>query len=101
MALHNFCSAAMSVSGRFGDAPIGGFHKGLLAVQLASGTNGWRFHDLRRSTATGLQRLGAPEAVIDATLAHTTGGIRRHYHHHPFIEERRAALASWGEELAA
>jgi integrase len=37
------------------------------------GDKGWTLHDLRRTTATGLQRLGTPLQVTEAVLNHTSG----------------------------
>src|SRR6266446_5035937 len=36
----------------------------------------WVFHDLRRSAATGMQRLGVPIPVIERALNHKSGAFR-------------------------
>lgn len=59
----------------------------------------WRVHDLRRTTATGLQRLGVTLQVIEAVLGHTSGsrsGIVSTYQRHSFHAEKAAALEAWG-----
>lgn len=59
----------------------------------------WRFHDLRRSVATGLEKLKVPIAVTEAVLAHTSGsksGVTGVYQRHDYRDEKRAALAAWG-----
>ena len=67
----------------------------------------WQFHDLRRSCASGLQRLGVRVEVIEATLGHRSGvfrGITSIYQRHDFADEKRAALQRWAdhvEQLAA
>lgn len=56
----------------------------------------WRLHDLRRTAATGLQRLGARLEVIEATLGPVSGsrsGIVSVYQRHRFEDEVRAGLA--------
>ena len=62
----------------------------------------WRIHDLRRSVATGLQRLGVRLEVIEAVLGHVGGsraGIVGIYQRHQFTEEAREALALWGDHV--
>jgi integrase len=63
----------------------------------------WRFHDLRRGVATGLQRLGVRLEVVEAVLGHTSGsraGIVGVYQRHQFVDEAREALNLWGEHMA-
>jgi integrase len=65
---------------------------------------GWRLHDLRRTVATGMQRLGARLEAIEAVLGHISGsraGIVGIYQRHRFNDEARAALALWGEHVRA
>lgn len=59
----------------------------------------WRTHDLRRTVATGLQRLGFRLEVIESVLGHTSGtraGIVGVYQRHAFEPEKREALETWG-----
>jgi integrase len=62
----------------------------------------WRLHDLRRTVATGLQRLGVRVEVTEAVLNHrsgTTAGIVGVYQRHHFSDEKRAALDSWSSHV--
>ncbi len=62
----------------------------------------WRTHDLRRTAATGLQRLGAGLQTIEAILGHIGGsraGIVGVYQRHRFEAEKRAALNAWALEI--
>ena len=64
----------------------------------------WRLHDLHRTVATGLQRLGARLEVIETVLGHVSGsraGIVGTYQRHRFESEATAALVSWGEHITA
>jgi len=64
----------------------------------------WRLHDIRRSVATGLQRLGVRLEVIEAILGHVSGsrgGIVGVYQRHQFEDEARAALEAWGRHVEA
>src|SRR5215469_1749701 len=62
----------------------------------------WRIHDLRRTVATGLQRLGTNLQVIEAVLGHVGGsrsGIVGVYQRHSFDTEKRTALEAWAREV--
>lgn len=62
----------------------------------------WRLHDIRRTVATGLQRLGVRLEVIEAVLGHVSGsraGIVGVYQRHRFEAEARQALAAWAAHL--
>lgn len=62
----------------------------------------WRLHDLRRTVATGLQRLGVNLQVIEAVLGHISGsraGIVGVYQRYGFEKEKRAALEAWGRHV--
>lgn len=64
----------------------------------------WTFHDLRRTLATGLQRLGVKLEVTEAVLNHISGsraGIVGVYQRHEYAAEKRAALDAWAQSLAA
>lgn len=59
-------------------------------------------HDLRRTCATGLQRLGISLPVIEKVLNHTSGsfaGIVAVYQRHDFADEKRDALSRWATHL--
>jgi len=59
----------------------------------------WRFHDLRRSTATGMQKLHIATPVVEAALNHVSGsraGIVGTYQRHDYASEKRQALEAWG-----
>ena len=58
----------------------------------------WTFHDLRRTAATGMARLGIPVRVTEAVLNHvsgTAGGIVSVYQRHDYADEKRDALDAW------
>lgn len=62
----------------------------------------WRLHDLRRSVATGLQRLGVRFEVTEAVLNHVSGakgGVAGVYQRHDWADEKRAALQAWAEHV--
>jgi integrase len=68
----------------------------------AAGVTNWRIHDLRRTVATGLQRLGVNLQTIESVLGHTSGsrsGVVGVYQRHSFDAEKRAALEAWGAHV--
>lgn len=62
----------------------------------------WTLHDIRRTVATGLQRLGIRFEVTEAVLNHISGakgGVAGVYQRHDWKTEKRAALETWTQEL--
>jgi integrase len=87
-----------------GGGPFSGWSKAKSRLDLAAGVTGWRLHDLRRTLATGLQRLGVRLEVTEAVLNHVSGsrgGIVGVYQRHDWALEKRVALEAWGEQLMA
>ena len=93
-----------------GDSAVQGFHKGKAHIAgameaIAEAETGqvvdvphWGFHDLRRTAATGMARLGTPVRVTEAVLNHisgTGGGIVAVYQRHDYAEEKATALNAW------
>lgn len=93
-----------------GEAPVSGFTKGHARIvrrmeEIADEERGepveilrWTFHDLRRTAATGMARLGIPVRVTEAVLNHVSGsaaGIVSVYQRHDYADEKRAALDAW------
>ena len=59
----------------------------------------WVLHDLRRTVASGMARLGIRLPVIEKVLNHVSGtfrGIVGAYQRHDFAAEKRDALAALG-----
>jgi integrase len=62
----------------------------------------WRSHDLRRTVATGLQRLGVRFEVTEAVLNHMSGarsGIAGVYQRYDWAAEKREALDKWASHV--
>lgn len=72
----------------------------IIGAKEAGAMAPWRLHDLRRTLATGMQRLGVRFEVTEAILNHLSGsrsGIAGIYQRHHWTDEKRAALEAWGE----
>jgi integrase len=81
-----------------------GFSRSKVALDRTSGIKGWTLHDLRRTVATGLQKLGVRLEVTEAVLNHVSGsraGIVGVYQRHSWSDEKRAALNAWGAHVEA
>jgi integrase len=64
----------------------------------------WIIHDIRRSVATNLQKLGVRIEVTEAILNHVSGsrgGITGVYQRHDWAVEKRQALDAWAHRLDA
>ena len=64
----------------------------------------WRVHDIRRSVATAMARLGISIAVIERALNHVSGefgGIVATYQRHNYRQEVAEAFAIWGDHVSA
>ncbi len=75
---------------------------GNMAKELGGPVEHWTLHDLRRTMATGLQRLAIRLEVTEAVLNHvagTRGGLVGVYQRHDFLEEKRHALDAWAAEV--
>jgi integrase len=59
----------------------------------------WRLHDLRRTAATHMARLGVDRLVIGKVLNHAEGGVTKRYDRHRYDAEKRAALDRWAFHL--
>jgi len=91
-----------------GKTCVSGFSKAKEAIDAAIKIKSgralpqWRTHDIRRSAATGLQRLGVNLQVIEAILGHVSGsraGVVGIYQRHKFDDEKRAALEAWARHI--
>jgi hypothetical protein len=61
-------------------------------------------HDIRRTVASGMARLGVNLPVIEKLLNHVSGsfaGIVGVYQRHSFADEKRAAMAAWARHVEA
>jgi integrase len=62
-----------------------------LRLKKATGTTGWRVHDLRRTCRTLLSRAGVPENHAERCLGHVIGGVKGIYDKHRYEKEMLAA----------
>lgn len=84
------------------EQPYAGYAKRKKALDAAAKLSGWTIHDLRRTAATGLARLGAEPHVVERILNHASGtfaGVAGVYNRFKYVEEMRSALRLWDDYL--
>lgn len=62
----------------------------------------WRLHDLRRTAASGMARMGVGIHVVEKILNHVSGslsGVAGVYNRHSYQDEMRSALQGWSNWL--
>lgn len=83
-------------------SPVSGFSKALRRLSEGSQTKDWRWHDLRRTAASGMARLSVAPHVVEKVLNHASGiisGVAAVYNKYQYSGETREALEHWGEFL--
>ncbi len=76
------------------DAAVGGDDPD--SVTLAP----WGFHDLRRTAATTMARLGVDVVTVEHILGHAMRGVMAVYQRHTFDTEKARGLTIWAGFLA-
>ncbi|WP_045836431.1 site-specific integrase [Hyphomicrobium sp. 99] len=64
---------------------------------------GWTYHDLRRTAASGMAKLRVAPHVIEAVLNHASGvisGVAATYNVYQYADEKREALDRWAQHIA-
>jgi integrase len=96
-----------------GETPASGFSRAkrnLDAAMLAAASDAsptiapFTLHDVRRTVATGMQRLGIAPHVTEAVLNHRSGtikGVAAVYARYDYASEKRSALESWSSHLSS
>jgi integrase len=87
-----------------GKGPINNWDevKHRISARAGIAADSWRLHDLRRTCASGMQKLGISVPVIEKALNHTSGtfrGIVGVYQQHDYADEVRIALQKWADRI--
>jgi integrase len=80
-----------------GRGPMGSISKLKLALDKASGVNGYTLHDCRRTARSLMSRAGIDADIAERCLGHVIPGIRSVYDRHEYYREKEQAF----EALAA
>ena len=89
-----------------GRRPIQGHHviKRRIDALMPPDIAPWVVHDIRRTVASGMARLGVNLPVIEKILNHVSGsfgGIVGVYQRHSFDAEKRIAMQTWAHHVEA
>jgi integrase len=95
------CEYVLTTDGR---RPISAWSKAKRRLSAKAGIapESWRLHDLRRTAASGMQRLGVAVPVVEKALNHASGvfrGIVGVYQTHDYADEVRIALQRWADHI--
>jgi len=88
-----------------GESHFSAYSKGKSQLDQFMGAKGeeiapWRLHDLRRTAATHMVRLGVSEEVVGRVLNHAKEGVTaKVYALHSYAPEKRRALDLWAAEV--
>ena len=101
-------SQVLRIEGEFiftttGRSPISGWSKIKNSLDEQMKVPAWQMHDLRRTCASGMQRLGIRTEVIERALNHVSGsfkGVAGIYQRDPLAEEVKAALLRWSQHVS-
>jgi integrase len=94
------CRYVLSTNGK---TSISGYGKAKARLDtLMKGVDPWRVHDLRRTAASGMARLGFQPHIIERVLNHVSGaqgGLVGVYQRYEYLEERKRALEAWSAHV--
>lgn len=90
-----------------GDRPVSGFSRAKAITDRIVAKDGeelsdWRWHDLRRTVASGIAEAGYSVQVLAKVLNHSdrvVSGITSVYNQHQYRREKRDALTAWTNRL--
>jgi integrase len=94
----------------FGKRGRGGFNawsyctialNGRITTAIGRPLPAWTLHDLRRSTRTGLGRIGVAPHIAELVIGHSVGGIQAVYDKHHYAPEITTALLRWADHVEA
>ena len=86
-----------------GRTPVSGWGKAVKRLSEEAQVSGWRIHDLRRTAASGMARLGVQPYVVEKILNHVSNGqisgVAAVYNKYLYLKEKMEALERWGRFL--
>jgi integrase len=86
-----------------GDGPIGpkAMDRALRRLRIAGHVPVFRPHDLRRSAASHMTRLGVSRLTVHKLLNHSDRSVTAIYDRYDYDEPKKQAVEIWGKEVAA
>jgi len=84
--------------GRIGRA-VANPQKWIVRIRERAKLVDFRFHDLRRTAASGMTAIGVDRLTVSKILNHAEGGVTKVYDRHSYDKEKRAAIIKWDRHL--
>jgi integrase len=85
-----------------GVTPISGFGRFKDRAAASLGASDWCIHDLRRTAASGMARLGVAPHIVEKVLNHRSGiisGVAAVYNRYGYDKEKREAVGQWSHYI--
>ena len=86
-----------------GETPVSGFSNIKKKLDISSGVENWRLHDLRRTFATiTTEKLGCSPNIVDLILNHQTGTlskVAKIYQRGTYLNERKDTMDAWANHI--
>ena len=86
-----------------GEKPVTAYSRTKRRLNEFAGVADWWLHDLRRTAASGMAKLGTPVNVLSKVLNHVSagahGGVTAIYNRYAYEDEKREALEGWGRRI--
>lgn len=85
-----------------GKALSNNFDRTLKRLRELSGTSGWSWHDLRRTSRTLMGRAGVRPEISERCMSHALGGAGRMqsvYDRYDYLDEMREAYQALGDKI--
>lgn len=99
-SLPRYCDFVFTANGR---TAVSGFAIAKKRIDKLMGeTQPWLNHDLRRTAASGMARVGIAVHVTEAVLNHRSGtisGVAAVYNRHDYADEKARALEAWARHV--
>lgn len=88
-----------------GNSGVSGYSKAKQRLDgLMQPKTPWVVHDLRRTAASGMAKLGFQPHIIERVLNHVSGaqgGLVGVYQRYEYLDERKRAIEAWGSYVEA
>jgi integrase len=83
-----------------GHGPVTGFSRAKKLIdEVTPELAPWRNHDLRRTVATEMARIGVARFIIERVLNHADRSVTAVYDRHLYVDEKRQALEKWAAHI--
>jgi len=79
--------------------PVSNPQKWIARIRPRAKLIDFRFHDLRRTAASGMTAIGVERLTVSKILNHAEGGVTKIYDRHSYDNEKRVAMIKWDRHL--